>query len=90
MNAMERAWAAGMLVGEGDELITLAEAARRLPRIDGRKVCDVTLWRWARRGLRGVRLEYVRVGRIYTAFVTAGFGKAITCSAPSRRTCMKT
>jgi hypothetical protein len=46
-----------------EQLITLTEAARRLPRIDGRKVAVATLWRWARRGLRGARLEYVRVGR---------------------------
>ena len=45
------------------ELITLAAAARRLPKIDGRKVAVATLWRWSRRGLRGVRLEYARVGR---------------------------
>ncbi|HUT58122.1 MAG TPA: DUF1580 domain-containing protein [Phycisphaerae bacterium] len=49
--------------GSDAELITLAEAARHLPRIDGRKVSVCTLWRWARRGLRGARLEYVRVGR---------------------------
>lgn len=47
---------------EGD-LVTLAEAARWLPRIDGRKIAIPTLWRWCRRGLRGVHLEHVRVGR---------------------------
>jgi hypothetical protein len=46
-----------------EQLITLTEAAKHLPRIDGRKVSVCTLWRWCRRGLRGVRLEYVRVGR---------------------------
>lgn len=50
-------------IAEGRPLITLAEAARRLPKIDGRKICACTLWRWCRKGLRGVRLEYVRVGR---------------------------
>ena len=34
-----------------------------MPRIDGHKIAVATLWRWCRRGLRGVRLEYVRVGR---------------------------
>ena len=47
----------------GEDLITLAEAARRLPKIDGRKICSGTIWRWCRFGLRGVWLEYVRVGR---------------------------
>ena len=45
------------------DLISLAEAARRLPRIDGRKIAIPTIWRWCRRGLRGARLEYMRVGR---------------------------
>ena len=47
----------------GQPLLTLAEAARRLPRINGKKVCVSTIWRWCRRGLRGVSLEHVRVGR---------------------------
>jgi len=51
------------LIGSQEELITLTEATRRLPRIDGKKVCVCTLWRWCRNGLRGVFLEYVRVGR---------------------------
>lgn len=44
-------------------LVTLTEASSWLPRIDGRKVAVATLWRWCRKGLRGVHLEYVRVGR---------------------------
>jgi hypothetical protein len=44
-------------------LLTLAEAVIRLPRIDGKKVAISTLWRWCRKGLRGVRLDYMRVGR---------------------------
>jgi hypothetical protein len=43
--------------------LPLAEAARRLPRLrSGRPVHPSTLWRWACHGLRGVRLETVRVG----------------------------
>jgi len=62
-NATESIGPASRLVAEGEELITLAEAARRLPKIDGRKMCSGTIWRWCRFGLRGVWLEYVRVGR---------------------------
>lgn len=62
-NAVESIEAVGGLLAEGEDLITLAEGARRLPRIDGKKVCVCTIWRWCKRGLRGVRLEYVRVGR---------------------------
>ena len=50
-------------IGPDKGLITLAEAARRLPRIDGRKVAIPTIWRWCRKGLRGVFLDYIRVGR---------------------------
>ncbi len=50
-------------IGPDEQLIGLAEAARHLPRVDGRKVAIGTVWRWCRRGLRGVFLEYVRVGR---------------------------
>lgn len=41
-----------------EPLITLAEARRLLPTRP-----DIsTLWRWARKGVKGVRLEYLRVG----------------------------
>jgi len=56
-NAIQR------LIGSDEELITLTEATRRLPKVDGKKVSVCTLWRWCRKGLRGVFLEYVRVGR---------------------------
>ncbi len=47
---------------------TLSEVAGKLPRLGGRKIHTSTLWRWASRGLRGVRLEHVRLGgRIITS-----------------------
>ena len=50
-------------IGHDEELITLTAATGHLPKVDGKKVAVCTLWRWCRRGLRGVFLEYVRVGR---------------------------
>jgi len=50
-------------IGPDEQLITLADAAKHLPKVDGKKVSVCTLWRWCRRGLRGAFLEYVRVGR---------------------------
>ena len=50
-------------IGPDEQLITLAEATKHLPKVDGKKVSVCTLWRWCRRGLRGLFLEYVRVGR---------------------------
>ena len=46
-----------------DELLTLGEASRRFPTIDGKRPSTNSMWRWCRRGVRGIRLGYVRVGR---------------------------
>ena len=46
-----------------EDLITLTEAAKCLPKVNGKKPAVCTLWRWCRKGLRGIFLEYVRVGR---------------------------
>ena len=47
-----------------EQLLTLSEAARALPRLRGdRKVHVSTLYRWIKRGVRGVRLESVKIGR---------------------------
>ncbi len=43
--------------------LTLSEAAKRLPRNNGRRVHTSTLWRWCRKGCHGVKLQYVRIGR---------------------------
>jgi hypothetical protein len=46
-----------------EEVITLAEAARRLPcRRKGKSTNVATLYRWASTGLHGERLEVIRVG----------------------------
>ena len=48
---------------EDEELLTFAEAAALLPRRRaGSKVAVSTLWRWSRRGSRGVVLRVVRIG----------------------------
>ena len=49
-----------MLLSE--KICTFAEAAKRLPRIDGRRPHTSTVWRWARRGIFGIRLECRRIG----------------------------
>ncbi|MCH8342479.1 MAG: DUF1580 domain-containing protein [Planctomycetes bacterium] len=45
-----------------EELLSLTDATKALPPIDGKRPCSSTIWRWCRRGVRGVRLEYVRLG----------------------------
>ncbi|MCK6458105.1 MAG: DUF1580 domain-containing protein [Phycisphaerae bacterium] len=46
-----------------ETLVSLTEATKVLPRVNGKRPAISTLWRWCRKGLRGVRLEYVRMGR---------------------------
>ena len=51
-----------------EELLSLSESCAALPRIDGKRPHTSTIWRWCRKGVRGVRLEHVRLGhRICTS-----------------------
>ena len=43
--------------------LTLAEATKALAVTGGKRPATSTLWRWCRRGLRGIKLDYVRMGR---------------------------
>lgn len=45
-----------------ENLISLREAARRLPGRRGRGVHIATVYRWAQSGVAGVRLEVLRLG----------------------------
>jgi hypothetical protein len=45
---------------EKEPLLSLAQAARLLPRRRGKKVCATTVWRWCVHGHRGVLLEALR------------------------------
>jgi len=48
---------------QSEEMLSLTEATKVLPRHNGKRVAISTLWRWCRQGLGGVHLEYVRIGR---------------------------
>lgn len=51
-----------------EHLLTLNEATRVLPPIDGKRPHLSTVWRWAVKGVAGVRLEHGRLGgRIVTS-----------------------
>jgi hypothetical protein len=48
-----------------EETFPLNHAPERVPfRRGGRPVCVQTVWRWALKGLRGVRLETVKIGGV--------------------------
>ena len=68
-----------------EHVLTLAEAARALPRLrGGRKVHVSTLYRWISRGVGGVRLEAVKIGRTQVTSREAlqRFAERLTCGAP--------
>jgi hypothetical protein len=67
------------------EVRPLAQMARSLGRLrDERPVSPSTLWRWASRGLRGVRLEIVRIGG--TACTTPDAIRRFLVEVEARRT----
>ena len=45
-----------------ETVLTMSEAARQLPRLGGKQPHPNTIWRWCRKGLRGVTLQYAKIG----------------------------
>ena len=77
-----------MPISLSETLITLTQAAQMLP---GRPHVS-TLWRWYRRGIRGVRLEtYVLAGRRFTSVeALERFAAATTAAANGERPPVRT
>ena len=51
-----------------EDVVTLLEARQEIKKVTGKRPDKTTLYRWCLRGIRGVRLEHVRLGdRIYTS-----------------------
>jgi hypothetical protein len=46
-----------------EQLLSLKEAARSLPKIDGKTPHASSIYRWCIRGISGVKLDHVRLGR---------------------------
>lgn len=53
----------GAAPGLTSGMMTLAEAAKVVPHQGRKRVNTSTLWRWCRKGVRGIYLKYARVGR---------------------------
>jgi Protein of unknown function (DUF1580) len=51
-----------MINQSNETLLSLTDAAKAVPPIDGKRPHVSTLWRWCRKGVRGTHLEYVRLG----------------------------
>ena len=54
-----------------ETVVTFPEAAKRLPTINGKNVHASSVWRWARKGVRGVYLESRRLGGRYLTSLEA-------------------
>ena len=51
------------MISLNEDIWTFAEATRKIPkRRRGRKAATSTIYRWAKLGLKGVRLEVLQVG----------------------------
>jgi hypothetical protein len=72
-----------MTASDSTEFLTLPQAAAHLGH-GGKKPSTVTLWRWCRRGCRGVTLAYSRFGREIrvTPEALAAFGAAMAAADP--------
>ena len=71
-----------------EQLLTLTKAARNIPSRTGHGLNPSTVWRWAKVGVRGVRLETVLVGGIrYTSreALTRFFARSTAASQGNSR-----
>ncbi len=51
-----------------EDVLTLQEARREIASVTGRRVDKTTIYRWVLRGVRGTKLEHIRLGdRILTS-----------------------
>lgn len=61
-----------MIEIQASKLLTLADATKRVPGRNGKRLDPSTIWRWCRIGIKSrsgdrIRLEHVRVGgRVFT------------------------
>src|SRR4051812_48707200 len=57
-----------MIDSRSESLFTLTEVPEHVPKARGRRIHTSTIWRWTKRGIRGVKLETIRIGgRTYTS-----------------------
>ncbi len=54
-----------------ERVVTFTEAAKLLPKMNGKRPHASSVWRWARKGVQGVRLESRRVGGRFVTSVEA-------------------
>ena len=62
-----------------EKIMSFTEAAEALPEINGKPVHSSAVWRWARKGIKGIRLETLRLGGRFVTSMEAldRFNKAL-------------
>lgn len=69
-------------------VLTLLEVTKALPSFNGKRLHVSSVWRWARRGVKGVKLETRRIGARYVTSMEAleRFTKALSEIEPDSPT----
>jgi hypothetical protein len=62
-----------------EKIVSFTEAAEALPEINGKAVHPSAVWRWARKGIKGIKLETLRLGGRFITSMEAldRFSKAL-------------
>lgn len=51
-----------MIDVETEEVVALSRAARWVPQVRNKQVHSSTMWRWHMNGIKGIRLEVIKIG----------------------------
>ena len=54
-----------------EQIVTFSEATKVLPKVNGHRPHASTIWRWARKGVHGIRLETRRLGGRFVTSIEA-------------------
>lgn len=65
---------------ECEKVLSLSDLARALPMVSGKRIHQSTIWRWALKGSRGVKLEALKLGSRYLSSLEAveRYGRAVS------------
>lgn len=72
---------------QDEQVLTFSEATKALPPVNGKRPHASTIWRWARKGVNGIRLETRRLGGRFVTSIEAleRFSKALAERPPVNR-----
>ena len=73
---------------QSENVLTFSDLAKALPMVSGKRIHQSTIWRWALKGCRGVRLETMKLGARYLSSLEAveRYGKAVAAASAAHLT----